>query len=280
MCLVEMGMPPRPAPGQEPELDDDGHQPIGWMPRPVIACANTVAENMGIRTQSDARRGVPQGRDGVPPHQPPARLPDLRPGRRVQPAGIQRRARQRRIALPRPEGQEAEERRHRPAHPPRRRALHHVLPLHPLHATRSPTIRCLGFTDRGSHTTLTVHPGKELDEQLLAQHRRHLPGRRAHLERLPLPDARLVPQGNRVDLHQLRHAAATPRSGTRENKVYRHHPAREQRGQLVLDAATAAGSISTTSTARAASPTRWCKDGGTHRPPTGPRRSAAPARAC
>ena len=42
MCLVEMGMPPRPAPGEEPELDDEGHAQINWMPRPVIACANTV----------------------------------------------------------------------------------------------------------------------------------------------------------------------------------------------------------------------------------------------
>ncbi|MCB1225485.1 MAG: molybdopterin-dependent oxidoreductase [Verrucomicrobiales bacterium] len=62
MCLVEMGMPPRPAPGQEPERDAEGHQPIGWMPRPVIACANTVAENMGIRTDStlthECRKGV------------------------------------------------------------------------------------------------------------------------------------------------------------------------------------------------------------------------------
>ena len=62
MCLVEMGMPPRLAPGEEPELDKDGHQKIGWMPRPVIACANTIAEGMGIRTQStlakECRKGV------------------------------------------------------------------------------------------------------------------------------------------------------------------------------------------------------------------------------
>ena len=62
MCLVEMGMPPRPAPGQEAELDNDGHAKISWMPRPVIACANTVAEGMGIRTQStlakECREGV------------------------------------------------------------------------------------------------------------------------------------------------------------------------------------------------------------------------------
>ncbi|MGB6219708.1 molybdopterin-dependent oxidoreductase [Haloferula sp.] len=62
MCLVQMGMPPRPAPGQDPTLDDEGYQPIGWMPRPVIACANTVGENMGIRTSGEL---VEKCREGV-----------------------------------------------------------------------------------------------------------------------------------------------------------------------------------------------------------------------
>ncbi len=62
MCLVQMGMPPRPAPGQEPTRDDKGYEPIGWMPRPVIACANTVAENMGIRTKGEL---VEKCREGV-----------------------------------------------------------------------------------------------------------------------------------------------------------------------------------------------------------------------
>ena len=62
MCLVQMGMPPRPAPGQAPVYRDDGYQEIGWMPRPVIACANTVAENMGIRTTGDL---VEKTREGV-----------------------------------------------------------------------------------------------------------------------------------------------------------------------------------------------------------------------
>ncbi len=62
MCLVEQGMPPRLAPGATPTYGEDGYQPIQWMPRAIIACANTVAENMGIRTEgkltSEARRGV------------------------------------------------------------------------------------------------------------------------------------------------------------------------------------------------------------------------------
>jgi NADH-quinone oxidoreductase subunit G len=62
MCLVQMGMPPRPAPGQEPHRDEKGYETIGWMPRPVIACANTISENMGIRTQGEL---VEKCREGV-----------------------------------------------------------------------------------------------------------------------------------------------------------------------------------------------------------------------
>ena len=61
-CLVQMGMPNRPAPGESPSYEDDGYQQISWMPRPVIACANTVAENMGIRTTGEL---VEECRNGV-----------------------------------------------------------------------------------------------------------------------------------------------------------------------------------------------------------------------
>jgi len=62
MCLVQMGMPGRPAPGQEPQRDENGYEIIGWMPRPAIACANTIAENMGIRTTGEL---VEKCREGV-----------------------------------------------------------------------------------------------------------------------------------------------------------------------------------------------------------------------
>ncbi len=62
MCLVEMGMPPRPTPGQEVEKDEHGFAKISWMPRAVIACANTVSEGLGIRTEGklseECRKGV------------------------------------------------------------------------------------------------------------------------------------------------------------------------------------------------------------------------------
>ena len=62
MCLVQTGLPPRPVPGQEPQRDEEGYETIGWLPRPVIACANTVVENMGVRTHSEI---VEKCREGV-----------------------------------------------------------------------------------------------------------------------------------------------------------------------------------------------------------------------
>jgi NADH-quinone oxidoreductase subunit G len=62
MCMVQMGLPARPAPGQEPQRDAAGYETISWVARPVIACANTVSENMGIRTHGDL---VAQTREGV-----------------------------------------------------------------------------------------------------------------------------------------------------------------------------------------------------------------------
>ena len=68
--------------------------------------------------------------DGIPADQPSARLPDLRPGRRVRAAGSGDGLRSRHLALQRAqargEGQE-----------PRPARLHRHDPLHPLHALRA-----------------------------------------------------------------------------------------------------------------------------------------------
>jgi len=61
MCLIEMGMP-KMGPDRKPELGSDGKPVINWMPRPQISCAQDVAEGMGIRTNSplaqECRKGV------------------------------------------------------------------------------------------------------------------------------------------------------------------------------------------------------------------------------
>jgi len=61
MCLIEMGMP-RIGPDRKPELGADGKPIINWMARPQICCAQDVAEGMGVRTSSplveECRKGV------------------------------------------------------------------------------------------------------------------------------------------------------------------------------------------------------------------------------
>jgi NADH-quinone oxidoreductase subunit G len=61
MCLIEMGMP-RMGPDRKPDLGADGKPIVNWMPRPQISCAQDVADGMGIRTDSplaqECRKGV------------------------------------------------------------------------------------------------------------------------------------------------------------------------------------------------------------------------------
>ncbi|MEZ0297233.1 MAG: molybdopterin-dependent oxidoreductase [Candidatus Methylacidiphilales bacterium] len=61
MCLLEIGMP-KMSPDRKPVIGADGKPEIGWMPRPAIGCATQLAEGMGIRTDSalaqDCRKGV------------------------------------------------------------------------------------------------------------------------------------------------------------------------------------------------------------------------------
>ena len=61
MCLIEMGLP-KMGPDRKPGLGEDGKPVINWMPRPQIACAQDVSEGMGVRTDSplaeECRKGV------------------------------------------------------------------------------------------------------------------------------------------------------------------------------------------------------------------------------
>lgn len=62
MCLVEMGMPLRDRASGEAILDDEGKPKIGWMPRPAIACNSKVSPGLHIKTDTqmvrDCRNGV------------------------------------------------------------------------------------------------------------------------------------------------------------------------------------------------------------------------------
>ncbi len=62
MCLIEMGMPMRDRGTGEPVLDENGVQKIGWGPKPVIGCATDVSPGMHLRTDSES---VKEARNGV-----------------------------------------------------------------------------------------------------------------------------------------------------------------------------------------------------------------------
>jgi NADH-quinone oxidoreductase subunit G len=61
MCLVEMGMP-KMTPERKPVLGADGRPEIAWSPRPAISCATEISEGMAVRTESplaqECRKGV------------------------------------------------------------------------------------------------------------------------------------------------------------------------------------------------------------------------------
>ena len=162
MCLVEMGMPPRPAPGTEPEKDEQGFAKIGWMPRPVIACANTVAEGMGIRTEGklseECRRGVMEFL--LINHPLDCPICDQAGECRLQEFSVehgngQSNFREEKVKKPKnvdigPRVRLDDERCIMCS-----RCIRFTAEI-----VDDPV---LGFTERGSHTTLTVHPGKRLE---------------------------------------------------------------------------------------------------------------------
>ena len=62
MCLVEMGTPMRDRGTGDPILEEDGTPKIGWVPKPVIGCATNVSPGMHLRTESDL---VNECREGI-----------------------------------------------------------------------------------------------------------------------------------------------------------------------------------------------------------------------
>ncbi len=135
---------------------------------------------------ADGAQGPP-GRDGVPAHQPPARLPDLRPGRRMRPAGPGDGLRRGFLALRREQARGRGQ-----VHRRARQDLDE--PLHPVHP-----LRALRHRGRGRARTRRDRPRRGHGDHLLSreradlrasgQRRRSLPGRRADLEadRVPRP---------------------------------------------------------------------------------------------
>lgn len=162
MCLVQMGMPPRPTPGQDPTYDDDGYQPIGWIPRPVIACANTVAENMGIRTTGEL---VEECRNGVMEfllinHPLDCPICDQAGECSLQEYSVEHGKGESRFVENKVKKPKNVDIGPRIRLDDERCVMCSRCIRFMDEVAEDPT---LGFIDRGTHTTLTVHPGKKLD---------------------------------------------------------------------------------------------------------------------
>ena len=162
MCLVQMGMPPRPAPGQEPQRDENGYEIIGWMPRPVIACANTIGENMGIRTTGEL---VEKCREGVMEfllinHPLDCPICDQAGECRLQEQSVQHGRGVSRFVdmkVKKPKNVDIGPR----IRLDDERCIMCSRCIRFMDEVVSDPV--LGFTQRGTHTTLTVHPGRLLD---------------------------------------------------------------------------------------------------------------------
>ena len=155
-------MPPRPAPGTDPTYGEDGFQEIGWMPRPVIACANTVGENMGIRTTGEL---VETCREGVMEfllinHPLDCPICDQAGECSLQEFSVEHgkgisRFQENKIKKPKnvdigPRIRLDDE-----------RCIMCSRCIRFMDEVADDAV--LGFTDRGTHTTLSVHPGRKLD---------------------------------------------------------------------------------------------------------------------
>jgi NADH-quinone oxidoreductase subunit G len=161
MCLIELGTPKMDA-ERKPVLAADGKPEIAWMPRPQIGCATNLAEGMGLRTNSPM---VDECRQGVMEfllinHPLDCPICDQAGECKLQEYSVQYGSDHSRFV---------EEK----VKKPKRVDIGERIVLDDERCIMcSRCIRfskeaihddVLGFTERGSHTTLAVHPGKRLD---------------------------------------------------------------------------------------------------------------------
>ncbi len=161
MCLVELGMP-KMTPDRKPVVGADGRPEIAWGPRPAISCATEVSEGMGVRTDSPM---VQECRNGVMEfllinHPLDCPICDQAGECRLQEFSVE---------FGKGESRFVEEK----VKKPKRVDIGERIVLDDERCIMcSRCIRfmqeiahddVLGFVNRGSHTTLTVYPGKRLD---------------------------------------------------------------------------------------------------------------------
>lgn len=61
MCLVEMGMAMKDRATNQAILEDDGTQKVAWIPRPAIACGTQASAGMYIKTKSELAKSCQEG---------------------------------------------------------------------------------------------------------------------------------------------------------------------------------------------------------------------------
>ncbi len=161
LCLVEVGSP-RMNSHRQPELGEDGYPLINWSPRPTISCALEISEGMAVKTNSPL---VEECRQGVMEfllinHPLDCTICDKAGECRLQEFSVEYGHSSSRFE---------EEKVKKPKHLDIGK---HIVLDDERCILCSRCIRfmkevaqddVLGFVERGSHTTLTVHPGKRLD---------------------------------------------------------------------------------------------------------------------
>jgi NADH-quinone oxidoreductase subunit G len=161
MCLVELGMP-KMTPERKPVLGTDGRPEISWSPRPAISCATEISEGMAVRTSSplveECRKGVMEFL--LINHPLDCPICDQAGECRLQEFSVQ---------YGKGESRFLEEKVKKPK---RVDIGKHIVLDDERCILCSRCVRfmqeiakddVLGFINRGSHTTLTVHPGRRLD---------------------------------------------------------------------------------------------------------------------
>ena len=161
MCLIEMGMP-KMGPDRKPVIGADGRPEIGWIPRPQISCAQDVSEGMAVRTDSpmvqECRKGVMEFL--LINHPLDCPICDQAGECQLQEFSVEYGNGESRFL----------------DHKVKKPKNVEIGPRVTLDAERCVLCsRCirfmqevahddvLGFVDRGSHSTIAVHPGKQLD---------------------------------------------------------------------------------------------------------------------
>ena len=161
MCLIELGSP-KMGPDRKPELGEDGHPLINWSPRPAISCALEVSEGMAVRTNSplveECRKGVMEFL--LINHPLDCPICDKAGECRLQEFSVEY-------------GNAGSRFLEEKVKKPKQVDIgKHIVLDDERCILCSRCVRfmqeiakddVLGFVDRGSHSTLTVHPGKRLD---------------------------------------------------------------------------------------------------------------------